>query len=196
MKTLLLLTAVLMTTSSCSSGLTRKGYEEATHAVIKEAGPIQLREYPTLQLVQTEMVDSNDGGFMRLFRYIDKGNEKEQKIAMTSPVFVEMENNKRKMSFVLPADMASEDVPAPVSAKVKHVENQPGLYATYRYNGRVEVSPIEVYEKLEAWMEEHGYIQNGKEIHAFYDPPWTPAPMRRNELLIPVVKKGKGADNQ
>lgn len=196
MKQLFLLSLLLMTTSSCSAGLLRQGYEEASHKVIKEAGPIQLREYPALQLIQTEMTDSRDGGFMRLFRYIDKGNEKEQKIAMTTPVFVEMEDNIRKMSFVLPAEMKAEEVPAPISTKLSHVQTQPGLYATYRYNGRVEVSPKEVYEKLEAWMEANGYEQKGLEVHAFYDPPWTPAPMRRNELLIPVVRKEKKATAQ
>ena len=190
MKNLFLLITLVMTTS-CTAGLNRKGYEEASHKVIQSEGPIELREYPELQLVQTVMKDSRDGGFMRLFRYIDQGNEREEKIAMTTPVFVEVENQKRKMAFVLPADMNANEVPAPLSPKVSHIQTKPGLFATYRYNGRVEVSPKEVYDKLEAWMKANGYVQNGDEVHAFYDPPWTPAPIRRNELLIPVIKEEK-----
>lgn len=195
MKNLFLLITLVMT-ASCSAGLSRKGYEEASHKVIQSEGPIELREYPELQLVQTEMKDSRDGGFMRLFRYIDEGNVREEKIAMTTPVFVEMENKKRKMAFVLPSDMKASEVPAPISPKVSHIKTKPGLFATYRYNGRVDVSPKEVYDKLEAWMKENGYVQEGDEVHAFYDPPWTPAPMRRNELLIPVVKVETNAKTQ
>jgi len=188
MQNLFLLSLLIMTTSCTATDLVRGGYEEASHKVVKSEGPIQLREYPELQLIQTKMKDAEDNGFMRLFRYIDKGNEREQKIAMTTPVFVEMENKTKKMSFVLPASMEAETVPAPVNPKLSHIRSQPGLFATFRYSGRVEVAPQEVYTQLEEWMEANGYEQSGKEIHAFYDPPWTPAPMRRNELLI-LVKK-------
>ena len=85
---LFLLGAIVITGCATVSKISRSGYEEASHKVLSKNGNIQLRSYPDLQLVETSM-NQGDGGFMRLFRYIDQGNSKTKKIAMTTPVFTQ-----------------------------------------------------------------------------------------------------------
>lgn len=85
---------------------TRGGYESAPCQVVRADGKFELREYPPLAVVETPMAGSghsDDGSFMRLFRFITGANEAKQKIAMTTPVFMSGQNTNRTMAFVLPA---------------------------------------------------------------------------------------------
>jgi len=88
----------------------RAGYESAEYKVIESDGNIEIREYPDLMLAATDSkMDSQgrDGSFMRLFRYISGANEDEQKIAMTTPVFMQGEVGKTdvSMGFVMPKEV-------------------------------------------------------------------------------------------
>jgi len=177
--------------TACSSiKLTRAGYEEASHQVIIKEGPIELRRYSNLNLVQTKMKDTDDSGFMRLFRYIDGNNSSKSKIAMTTPVFTSENNGERSMSFVLPEKIKQEKVPAPINEAVQTVTRKSGLYATHRYSGRrVQGAPIKIQNQLSKWIKKNNLQSLGKPINAFYDTPWTPPFLRRNELLIEVSQQ-------
>ncbi len=73
----------------------RAGYESAEYTVVQSDGKFEVREYPDLMLVATKTkidAQGRDGSFMKLFRYISGANQSEQKISMTTPVF--MENDK------------------------------------------------------------------------------------------------------
>ena len=176
--------------TACSSiKLTRAGYEEASHQVIIREGPIELRRYSNLNLVQTKMKDTDDSGFMRLFRYIDGNNSSKSKIAMTTPVFTSENNGERSMSFVLPEKIQQEKVPAPINEAVQTVTRKSGLYAAHRYSGRrVQGAPIKVQNQLSKWIKKNDLQSLGKPINAFYDTPWTPPFLRRNELLVEVTQ--------
>ena len=175
--------------SACAlTKLTRGGYEEAQHQVLTKENSIELRRYSELQMVVTDIYDNQDNGFMRLFRYIDSGNNKKQKIAMTTPVFTSRKDGKSTMAFVLPADMKPIDVPEPDQNTVRRTTRPPGMYAVYRYSGRHRTSPPEIKSKLKRWIKENKLLERGNPVDAFYDPPWMPGIFRRNELLIPVTQ--------
>ena len=89
----------------------RAGYESAEYKVVEKDGNIEIREYPDLMLASTSTkfdAQGRDGSFMRLFRYISGANQSEQKIAMTTPVFMETGDAESggKMGFVVPKDVA------------------------------------------------------------------------------------------
>ena len=70
----------------------RAAYESAEYRVIESDGEFEIREYPDLMLASTKMrmeSNGNDGSFMRLFRYISGANQSSQKVAMTTPVFMQ-----------------------------------------------------------------------------------------------------------
>ena len=64
--------------------LTARGnYETAAYQVIDSDGPFELRNYPEIMLVTTDMAlnsNGNDGSFGRLFQYISGGNDVGQKV--------------------------------------------------------------------------------------------------------------------
>jgi len=188
---LIILCFLVLSITACSSiKLTRAGYEEASHQVIIREGPIELRHYSSLNLVQTKMKDTDDSGFMRLFRYIDGNNSSKSKIAMTTPVFTSENNGERSMSFVLTEKIKKENVPAPMNEAVQTVTSKSGLYAAHRYSGRrIQGAPIKIQNQLREWIKNNDLQSLGKPINAFYDTPWTPPFLRRNELLIEVSQQ-------
>lgn len=170
----------------------RNAYESAEYTVLKSDGNIELRRYPELVLVSTGMgarIQGDDGSFGRLFRYISGNNANNQKVAMTTPVFMEPESDQEngQMSFVLPKDVAESNVPEPASEQVQLTKRPAGDFAVIRFAGRIDSETCDAQQaKLEAWIEGKGYAILGEAEVAGYDPPWTSGPLRRNEILIQI----------
>ena len=175
--------------------MARSAYESAEYKVVTADGKFEVREYPDLMLVATTTkVDSQgrDGSFMKLFRYISGANESDKKISMTTPVF--MENDKSdsavQMGFVMPKDIAVEGVPAPTGEGVDVRKRIGGRFAVLRFSGQLNAKLAKESEaKLRTWMAAKELVaddaveSSGVET-AGYDPPFTPGPLRRNEVLI------------
>lgn len=189
--------AVAVLVAACATS--RAGYETAAYTVLQSDSTFELRDYPELKVVATAM-DADGSGrddrFMRLFRYIDGDNAASQKVAMTTPVFMTGGSPgdgaaaaAGKMNFVVPADVAAAGAPAPKAENVV-LETLPARrVAVIRFAGNS--NPGKEKEKLaelRAWMEARGLVAAGEPFLAYYDPPWTPGPMRRNEVLVPVKK--------
>jgi effector-binding domain-containing protein len=168
----------------------RAGYETASYKVIKKEGKFEIRAYASHRVVTTSMRGSGqNGSFGRLFQYISGNNGSEQKIAMTTPVFMpaDSKGNTREMQFVIPAKVAASGAPAPSSGNVKIKSMGGGKFAVLRFNGRSGGSEQkEKLKKLRAEIESRGLKVKGDPIFAGYDPPWTPGPMRRNEVLLRI----------
>ncbi|MFN7292663.1 MAG: SOUL family heme-binding protein [Pirellula sp.] len=170
-------------------------YESAEYKVIESEGKLEIREYPELMLAAaTTKMDSPDSGssFMKLFRYISGANEKKQKISMTTPVFMESQQDgaKLQMGFVMPKQIAAQGVPKPTVGQVQIRKRPGGRFAVVRFSGQMTEESVEESEsKLRAWMESKGLVADdssegdGVET-AVYDSPFTSGPERRNELLI------------
>ena len=175
--------------------IARAGYESAEYKVVQSDGNFEVREYPDLMMVATTAnidAQGRDGSFMKLFRYISGANESGQKISMTTPVF--MENDKAgkevQMGFVMPREVAVEGVPVPTGNDVDVCKRKGGRFAVLRFSGRLSADLAKESEaKLRAWMgikdlvADDSSTGSGVEAAA-YDPPFTPGPLRRNEVLI------------
>jgi len=160
--------------------------ETPDYKVLSQDGKYEVREYPALTLVRTA---SGDGDFMRLFRYISGSNEAEQKIAMTAPVLMKNQGEDTGMSFIVPREVAAGKVPAPKDAAVM-MDNLPaGRFAVYRYSGgRNEANEQEALGKLRAWIEARKLDVTGEPLFGYYDPPWIPPFLRRNEVMLRVAE--------
>lgn len=173
----------------------RAAYESAKYTVIETDGPCEIREYPDLLLATTSMrfaAQGEDGSFMRLFRYISGANDAEQKVAMTTPVFMEPETGEStgRMGFVIPQKVAQQGAPGPTGDKVELTKRAGGRFAVIRFSGRMTTARFQDAEKrLREWMAARNLAADGAAETAGYDPPWTPGPLRRNEVLIRLKKE-------
>lgn len=165
---------------------TRAGYSSAPYKVVRKAGGFEVRDYPALTIVETPMASGgSDGGFTRLFRFITGQNAARQKIAMTTPVFMTGNDTNATMAFVMPAPMASGGVPEPTDAAVKVREIAAGRFAVFRYSGgRNRQKEAEAIARLKAWMEAENLPPQSGPMFGYFDPPWTVAFLRRNEVMI------------
>ncbi len=179
----------------------RSAYESVEYTVLESDGPIELRSYPDLMLVTTKMgtrLKGDDGSFGRLFQYISGGNEGKQKVAMTTPVFMEPQSGietdpeqaEGQMAFVIPKAVAQTAIPNPTNDQVEVLERPGGTFAVIRFAGQINLDTRQKQQALlEAWIRNRGLTTDGNSEIAGYDPPWTPGPLRRNEILIRIVKE-------
>ena len=167
---------------------TRSGYESAPYKVGRTDGKFELRDYPALTVVETPLTPSGksaDGSFMRLFRFITGGNEAKQKIAMTTPVFMSGNDTNRTMAFVLPAKLKAAEVPRPADGAVTVRELQGGRFAVLRFSGgRSAKRESETLALLQNWLAAQGLKASASPVYGYFDPPWTPSFLRRNEVML------------
>jgi hypothetical protein len=119
-----------------------------------------------------------------LFRYISGNNKNDEKIAMTTPVYMSDEN--KTMEFVLPKEFLSSELPVPKDNEVEAYISEPKYFAAIKYSGysnnrkeknyREELMNVIQKIKLDI-LSEHFVLS--------YDAP-TKFYNRRNEILIQV----------
>jgi SOUL heme-binding protein len=162
----------------------RSGYKSAPYTVVRSDGDFELRDYPTLKVVETAMKDGGSGGsFNRLFRFITGGNDAGQKIAMTTPVF--MAGGESTMAFVMPEDLGK--VPQPTDGSVTVREMPAGRFAVLRFSGvRSSESEAEHLARLKEWVAAQGLRASAAPVFGYFDPPWTPPLLRRNEVMLRI----------
>ena len=168
--------------------VTRSGYESAPYQVVRSDGKFQVRDYPALTVVETPMAGSrngDDGSFMRLFGFITGKNVAKHKIAMTTPVFMSGSESNTTMAFVMPAKMKSGAVPQPADGSVTVRELAAGPFAVLRYSGgRNAKKEAESLDRLKTWMETERLSVLSPPVYGYFDPPWTPSFLRRNEVML------------
>lgn len=191
------LVGILLTGMFGWNMIARGAYESAAYTVVESDGKFEIREYPDLMLAATSTksdLQGRDGSFMQLFRYISGANESKQKISMTTPVFMENQNSGERvqMGFVMPKEVADQGVPKPTGEKVEVRKREGGRFAVVRFSGALTAKSAKDAEtRLREWMQTKGFEplslgeSNGVET-AGYDPPFTPGPLRRNEVLIRI----------
>ena len=182
--------------------------EEAEYSVLERDGDFELRQYqPQIvaeTLVEGDFNEVGNEGFRRLFDYISGKNRKKQsipmtapvsqeaaseKIPMTAPVNQERVGEKWRISFLLPARYSMETLPEPLDPRIKLTAIQPRLIAAFNYSGTWSRERYEEREKrLKELIRQRGLNIAGEPIFARYNPPFMPWFLRRNEVLIPVVR--------
>ncbi len=165
---------------------TRAGYATAPHVVVRRDGAFEIRDYPALQLAQTSMDRGENGGFMRLFDFISGKNEAGEKIAMTTPVFMERApgGETGSMAFVLPEGKSRPPSPSRTNVWIREVAA--GRFAAHRFPAP---RPDAVRETaatgaLREWLAKEGLQAVGDPVFAYFDPPWIPRWFRRNEVML------------
>lgn len=174
----------------------RLGYESPDYQVQLREAELELRRYPAMATVATTMTDASlrsgmNGGFGRLFGYITGENADGRKVAMTTPVLIDASEagDSATMNFVLPSALAKDGAPIPTGESVLLRRLSAGEFAVIRFHGfRQDAAIAQATADLNNWIESNGWTAKDAATLAFYDPPWTPEFLRRNEVLIRVER--------
>ena len=87
------------------------------YKTLKTIDNIEIREYNESMNISYHD-ESSENYFQKLANYIFGGNDKNQKISMTSPVTMRQYGNK-EMIFRLPNNFMSEEAPKPENNQIK-----------------------------------------------------------------------------
>lgn len=184
--------------------------QEPAFTVEAREGAMEIRRYAPLiaaeVLVEAQGRAAANEGFRPLANYIFGANVSRAKIAMTAPVTQTPRSEKIAMTapvtqtpaggdawavrFIMPAGYTMETLPTPADPRVRLVPEPARRVAAVRFSGGAgERTLAAKTAELEAFLKARGETPAGPATWAFYDPPWTPVFMRRNEVLIPLQPK-------
>ncbi len=168
----------------------RAATETPAYKVVRTDGNFEIRDYPALTVATTAMEhEEMNGGFGKLFRFISGRNEGSEKIAMTSPVLIDTTKDKKTMSFIMPRKAVEKGVPKPSGETVTLGKVPAARFAVLRFGGgRTAENERAAIDQLRARLDAGKLAGKGAPTFAYYDPPWTPTFMRRNEVMIRIDK--------
>lgn len=183
--------------------------EKPEYEVVLEVGKVEYRKYKSYIIAETEVVDVEDWndaaneGFARLFDYITGDNNGAEKISMTAPVQqskvraedLRLQQTEQladeqgwKISFMLPSSYSLTDAPAPEDDRIVLRMVPEKTVAALRYSGRWTERNFDKYaSRLMEALAEDDVETRGTPESAVYNPPFMPAFMRRNEVLVEVA---------
>jgi hypothetical protein len=188
-----ILLAIILPTAAAAFWLvstSRAATETPDYKVIRTDEKVEIRDYSALTIATTPMNDDGmNGSFGQLFRFITGKNAGAEKIEMTSPVLIDTAKDRKTMSFIMPRKAVEKGVPKPAGDNVKLGKVEASRFAVLRFaGGRTVENEKAAIEKLTTWLEAQKIPAKGDPIFAYYDPPWTPVFMRRNEVMIRIDK--------
>ena len=170
----------------------RSSIETPDYEVLRVLGrKAEIRRYPELILAQTEMNaasynENSSMGFRRVAGYIFGGNVEGEKIAMTSPVVMEM-GTQTQMAFVMPKQYKIEDLPQPNSQQVQLTKKEARTLAVLRFGGYSDDAKIqEKAAELRALLQKEQIAYTDKLIYMGYNAPWDFIG-RRNEVAFELL---------
>ncbi|MDA8773711.1 heme-binding protein [Chlamydiia bacterium] len=116
--------------------------------------------------------------------------QQKEKIAMTAPVQAQDndENGEWSVSFVMPSEYTMETLPRPLNNDINIKEVKERTIVVIKFSGLNSEKNVKKHEKrLMKYIQTNSLKIKGNPIYAFYNPPWVPSFMRRNEILIEVI---------
>ena len=182
--------------------------ETPSYEVITAENNIEVRQYTPMIVAEVQMngrrEDAIGYGFRLLADYIFGNNIAQQDIAMTAPV-QQQESTKIAMtapvqqqstgdcwqiSFVMPSAYTMETLPKPVNEHVTIKEIPAKTFAVLTFSGTNSDKNIKDHEnQLMTYVGANELSVIGTPKYAFYNPPWTFPPMRRNEVMVEIQKQ-------
>ena len=195
--------------------------EQQPYSTVRHYPGFDLRHYPEHVLAEVEVHGSferaGNAAFNALFRYISGNNQGRREIPMTAPVLQggagprkiamtapvwqrspsggpEDAADAHVVAFVLPSSVTAATAPVPSDPAVRIRVEPAILAAVLRYRGRWTRSSYEKHRlRLERAVREAGLVPVAAARFARFDPPFTPAFLRRNEVVLPVSDPADGA---
>jgi len=166
--------------------------EQISYRVVESSGNIELRDYPSMIIAETQVTGDRkqaiQSGFRTIAGYIFGGNQSSEKIAMTAPVLQGVTGDQWSVRFVMPSGKLMTNLPKPDDPKVKLSELPAGRFAVIRFSGTASDESIKRNtQQLQDFIKSRQLDSIGFPVYAFYNPPWTLPFLRRNEVMMKVT---------
>lgn len=176
---------LLSTTIMASSIETQK------YRLVQSEKEYEIRHYPSAMMATIyssakSYRQISTPGFRTLAGFIFGGNESNTKIAMTSPVHMDINDSVSTMSFVMPSKYDEQSLPNPNDSRVKLEKSQAEYVAVLKFGGYANDEKIARYsEKLKMALETKGISYSGNFRFLGYNPPYQFIG-RKNEIIVSV----------
>jgi effector-binding domain-containing protein len=183
--------------------------ETPDYTVVASDGAIEIRDYPPL--VVAEVRRSGDrqaaasAGFRPLANYIfakDRAGgsismtapvtqQAAEEIAMTAPVTQTPDGGEWIVRFIMPSKYKLEALPEPASDEVTLTRIPAERRAAIRFSGSWDDALFARKTKeLREWLDKRGIEPLGPPTYAYYNDPFTPGFLRRNEVMFAIPPDG------
>ncbi len=187
---LIVLTVVFIAFQSFMS-ISNSNIEKQQYRVVKAEKGFELRYYPpatfaTVKSSAKSYRELSGSGFRKIAGYIFGDNESSTKIAMTSPVHMDINEKESSMSFVMPSNYDVKSLPKPNDARVE-IHQTPGEYAAViEFGGFANDASIRKHaEELKQLLDQKGIKTIGNFRYLGYNPPYQII-ARKNEIVVAV----------
>ncbi len=187
--------------------------EQQPYEVVRRDGAFEVRHYPehlvAEVVISAAFEDAGNRAFRYLFGYISGENRSRAKVAMTAPV-VQAESHPEsvelamtspvvqqsagtrdeyRVAFVLPAGLTLGTAPEPTNAAVQLRVVPETTAAAIRFSGRWSESSYQLHlRELRRDLTAAGFVTRGVPRFARFDPPYLPAFLRRNEVVLDIER--------
>jgi len=184
-------------------------YDEPAYTASAVQNGIEVREYAPVIAAEVEVTGARkeavNKGFRLIADYIFGNNEPKAKIAMTTPVIQQADAKRAgekiamttpviqqgdghswKVQFIMPPEYTLETLPKPVNPAVKIKKIASKKMAVIRFSGITsdDEKMAAKLAELKEYVKANNHETTGEPVMAFYDPPWTPWFMKRNEIML------------
>ncbi|MEO0746792.1 MAG: heme-binding protein [Pseudomonadota bacterium] len=192
----LIAAAVVVTAAAVVGGArvwASQDVETPAYQVEAAQGAFEVRQYPAMVAAQVDRQGDRGAAvraaFSPLAGYIFAKDRPGEKIAMTAPVTQEPDDNGWTVSFIMPEGRTLADLPTP-AGDVTLVDIPPRRMAAMSFSGRWTDARFQQHsDQLLAWVTAQGLTTIGDVEFAYYNDPFTPAFMRRNEVMVEIASR-------
>jgi hypothetical protein len=171
--------------------ISRNNIESYPYKVLKQYPDFEVREYEaslftTVKIPMSDYKNASSSGFRQLAGYIFGGNETNEKISMTSPVAMSIEDTTTMM-FLVPKKFNKENLPKPNQNSIEFKEMPSKKMASIRFGGWASNEKIERYKnELVRALEKEGIAHTGRFSFFGYNAPFDLL-FRKNEVVVELL---------
>ena len=166
----------------------QRNIETYSYSINKKYNTFEIRSYEetlftSIKLSTKGYENSSSKGFSILAGYIFGGNERNEKISMTSPVAMKLEDSMTMM-FMVPKELKKEMLPKPNQSLIEFKEEPAKTVAAISFSGWANNKKIEKYkQKLQSALDAEGIAYTERFYFLGYNAPYEFF-NRKNEVIV------------
>jgi hypothetical protein len=168
--------------------LLQRNIESYPYILKKKYDRFEIRKYEatlftSVTLTSKGYKNTSSQGFSILAGYIFGKNDRKEKISMTSPVSMSLDDSTTMM-FMVPKKLNKETLPKPEQSGIEFKEEPAKLLAAISFGGWANDAKIEKYkQELKAALDAQGITYSNKFYFFGYNAPFEVF-NRKNEVLV------------